>query len=305
MELRQLRYFIAVAEELHFGRAAERLHIVQPAVSQQIRRLEHELGVELFDRSTRTVRLTDAGRRLLPEARAVVAAEEHAERVMADFVGERDATLRVGTSDGLGTRLERVLAALVSRAPAVHVELVSAPVAERLQRVHDRELDAAFVRGVDNHPTLRLEPVWDDQLVVALPVDHALAAPDEVDLAALAQLPLRLVSRARNAPLVDRVFAACRQAGFEPILGPPFTTDQDTLAAIGVGGASWTVYYEAQARLLPVSRVAFRRLRPPGLTMTTFLALPSHAANPGTTDLLEACRTHDSLAGMSEVGPAA
>jgi len=274
-------------------------------VSQQIRRLEHELGVELFDRSTRSVRLTDGGRRLLPEARAVVAAEEHAGRVMAELVGERAATLRVGTSDGLGTRLERVLAVLVSRAPAVHVELVSAPVAERLQLVLGRELDAAFVRGVDNHPALRLEPVWDDQLVVALPVDHALAAPDEVELAALAQLPLRLVSRARNAPLVDRVFAACRQAGFEPVLGPPFTTDQDTLAAIGVGGASWTVYYEAQARLLPVSRVAFRRLRPPGLTMTTFLALPSHAAIPATTDLLEACRTQDSLAGVSESGPAA
>jgi DNA-binding transcriptional LysR family regulator len=290
MELRQLRYFIAVAEELHFGRAAERLHIVQPAVSQNVRRLERELGVELFDRSTRTVRLTEGGRRLLPEARAVIEAEERAFRVMGDLVGERCTTLHVGTSNGLGERLEYVLDALAKHEPPVGVELVSAPTAARLQRVHDGELDAAFVRGVEQYPGLRLEPVWEDSLMVAIPADHPLAAEREVDLAALAQLPLRLIPRDDNPPLVDVLVGACRKAGFEPILGPPFTTDQDTLAAVGVGPPTWTVYYEAHAKLLATSRVAFRPIRAPGLSITTLLALPARPASELTADLLDACR---------------
>ncbi|HEY3715028.1 MAG TPA: LysR family transcriptional regulator [Jatrophihabitantaceae bacterium] len=105
MELRQLEYFAEVAELLNFGRAAERLHVGQPAVSQQIQRLERELGQPLFDRSARTVRLTEAGQRLLPEARAVLAAVERA-RAAAQG-GPASGPLRLGTSTGLGERLSR------------------------------------------------------------------------------------------------------------------------------------------------------------------------------------------------------
>src|SRR5712672_3278690 len=120
VELRQLTYFVAVAEELSFGRAAERLHIVQPAVSQEIRRLERELGVPLFDRSSRHVRLTAAGERLLPEARAVLAAAGRVREVAAGA----DGILRVGTSQGLGERLDRALEELRTTAPGLQVRLV-------------------------------------------------------------------------------------------------------------------------------------------------------------------------------------
>lgn len=146
MELRQLKYFVTVAEELHFGRAAERLTIVQSAVSQQIVRLERELGVELFDRSPRHVRLTDAGAVFLPAARTVLDAERHALDTIGEYVDSRETVLRIGTSRGMGDRLTRVLEALT--AGGHRVELVSVSPEERLRRVADRELDAAFLRGV-------------------------------------------------------------------------------------------------------------------------------------------------------------
>ncbi len=147
VELRQLRYFVAVAEEMHFGRAAERMHIVQSAVSRQIRRLEGELGVDLFDRSPRRVRLTAAGECFLPEARTVLEAERRARAAVAAFTSDCAAVLRLGTSTGLGEHLDQVLDAFAELAPGVGVELVSAPAGERLGQVADGRLDAAFVRG--------------------------------------------------------------------------------------------------------------------------------------------------------------
>src|SRR4051795_13020703 len=152
VELRQLKYFVTVAEELHFGRAAERLHIVQPAVSQQVRRLERGLGGAPFGRTPRTGRPTEAGRRFLPEARAVLAAADRARRVAAELAATRTGTLRLGTSEGLGDHLARVLDAFGRLAPTVAVELVSASTRTRLDRVRAGLLDAAFVRGVTAGP---------------------------------------------------------------------------------------------------------------------------------------------------------
>ncbi|MFG3115479.1 LysR substrate-binding domain-containing protein [Streptomyces sp. NPDC048197] len=292
MELRQVRYFLAVAEELHFGRAAERLRVVQPTVSQQIRRLERELGLELFDRTTRTVSLTTAGSAFLPHARAITAAEQGALETMAALHAEQETVLRIGTNVGLGVRLEHLLTTLAERAPHVTVELTSAEPATRLQHVRDGELDAAFIRGVDQSPGLDLIPVWQDPLVVALPATHPLAARQTVDIADLAAMPLRIVPRAANPHLVDLVTAACRDAGFEPVLGPAFTTDQDTLAAIGTGKPAWTVFYATQAELLPTTRTAFRPFTPPAPAMDTYLAVRPTAPARRLAPLLDACRTH-------------
>ncbi|KAA6213211.1 LysR family transcriptional regulator [Streptomyces albofaciens JCM 4342] len=306
MELRQVRYFVAVAQELHFGRAAERLHIVQSAVSQQVRRLEREVGADLFDRSARQVRLTAAGERFLPEARALLAAEERALAVVAELIGTRRGALRLGTSAGLGDHLDRVLDALSRTAPGLGVHLVSAPTRERLDRVAKGELDAAFVRDTDSVGTdsggtggaLRHVPLWPDPLVAVLPAAHPLAAPgpgegEGVDLAELAAVPLRLTARRTNPALVDRVLSACHEAGFEPVPvpGPPGGSLQDSLAAIGAAGPadpSWTVVYAAHARQLRTPRVAFRPFRTP-LTLTTSLAV-HRTAPPACLDaLLAAC----------------
>jgi DNA-binding transcriptional LysR family regulator len=295
MELRQLRYFVAVAEELHFGRAAERLTIVQSAVSQQIRRLERELGVELFDRSPRRVRLTEAGLRFLPAAREVLAAERAALGSVADYAAGRGGTLRVGTSAGMGARLERVLSEFARLAPGSRIELHSARTRVRLGNVASGELDAAFVRGVEESPDdgVRLIPVWQDALVVALPADHPAATAGEVELRDLAALPLSLIERVGNPPLVDLVVGACRDAGFEPVPGPSRTTLQDTLASLGAGTPGWTVLYAAHARQLATGSVKFLPVRAArgGLSMTTSVAVRREAAATGRfRALFEACR---------------
>nr|WP_202539036.1 LysR family transcriptional regulator [Streptomyces sp. SID8379] len=289
--MRQVKYFVAVAEELHFGRAAERLHIVQPTVSQQIRRLEREFGLELFDRTSRTVALTDAGRAFLPHARAVLKAERAATEAMDGVRAEQQATLRVGTSVGLGLRLDGVLTALSDRAPQLMVELVSGPTATRIQQVRDGELDATFVRGADRSPGLELLPLWRDVLVAALPAAHPLAERDTVALADLAELPLRIAPRDTNPHLVDAVADACRAAGFEPVLGPAFTTDQDTLAAIAAGRPSWTVYFAAQAAVQPAHRIAFRPFADPATVpgLRTYLAVRPDPPSRRLAALLDAC----------------
>jgi DNA-binding transcriptional LysR family regulator len=291
MEFRQLRYFVAVAEELHFGRAADRLHIVQPAVSQQVRRLEADLGIALLDRSTRRVTLTIAGQRFLPEARAVLAAAQRAQESVAELVAERAATLRLGTSTGLGERLPRVLAELRARAPGQAVELVRLPVHERLAQVAEGGLDAALVRGVASHPSLRLQPVWEERVVAVLPAGHPAGGRARIALSQLAALPLRMVAREVNPPLVDLVLAACRAEGFEPRLEPAVGNEQDMLAAIAAGPATWTVYYAAQAELLSAqgAGVAFVPIDPP-LRMPTSLALPAASRSPALDALLDACR---------------
>ncbi|MGW4243511.1 LysR substrate-binding domain-containing protein [Nocardia sp. NPDC004722] len=281
MELRQLRYFVTVAEELHFGRAAERLHIAQPAVSQQIQRLERDLRVQLLDRSPRRVRLTEAGLRFLPAARAVLAAADQARASVADLAGGRAELFRLGTVTGLGERLDAVLDAFAEKAPQVQVELVAVPVRDRVAQVADGRLDAAFVRSPEpgESPELDFLPAWDDPLVVALPAKHPLAKADSVRLTDLAPIPLRLTERRNHPALVDLVLNACVRAGFEPTPAPTSTTLQDTLAAIGAGSPMWTVVYESNARQVHNARVAFRPFADPGMTLPIALAVRADAAS--------------------------
>ncbi|NUR57450.1 MAG: LysR family transcriptional regulator [Catenulispora sp.] len=292
MELRQLEYFVAVAEELHFGRAAERLHIGQPAVSQQLRRLERELGAELFDRSPRHVRLTPAGQALLPQARDVLAAVARARSAVRAASGARNGPLRIGTSSGLGERLEQVLDELLRVAPDLDVELVTiGPTSERLDRVADGSLDAAFVRGTvpDEGRGLRVVPLWRDELVAAVPARHPIAQAEYAAYADLAPLGLRLTTRRNNPALVDLVVGAFHAANHEPTSSQPYTRLADTLAAVGADGTSYTVVYAAHAAQINNRRVAFLPFEPPGLSLMTHLVVRRSAPTPYFSLLMQAC----------------
>ncbi|MFD0345558.1 LysR substrate-binding domain-containing protein [Kitasatospora aburaviensis] len=160
---------------------------------------------------------------------------------------------------------------------------------DRLARLSDGRLDAALVRGAvaEGSADLRFLPVWQDELVVALPARHALADRAEVDLAELAALPLRLTERRNHPALVDLVMDACAESGFRPVLGPAHTTLQDTLASIGTGTPMWTVVYATNARMTNTRRIAFRPCRTP-LLLPTSIAVRRSAPLPRL--LLEACR---------------
>jgi DNA-binding transcriptional LysR family regulator len=287
VELRQLQYFVAVAEHLHFGKAAEALAIGQPAVSQQVARLERTLGTTLLDRSPRTVRLTEAGSRFLPEARKVLAALDHAcEAVGATPGGHR---LRIGTCSGLGTRLDTFLSALAGPPSGRTVELASHSTRSRLERVRAGQLDAAFVRGRESMPGVQLVEVWRDPLTVVVPAGHPVAASRTVSLSDLGELPLRIVPRRTNPALVDAVLQRCADEGVHPrridFDGAPVDV---LLAAVASGPPSWAVIFASHAVMLQSHRVAF--LDPePELTVTTSLALPEHLTSREAAPLIDAC----------------
>jgi DNA-binding transcriptional LysR family regulator len=289
MEVRQLEYFVAVAEDLHFGRAADRLHIGQPAVSQQIARLERELGAQLFDRTTRRVQLTAAGRRLLPEAQATLTALARLRATVVEPVDELTGTLRVGTSEGLGDRLDQVLDSIANRAPRLQVRLVSLPSARRLDALRRGELDAAFLRPAPQAADLSTLPVWTETLVAALPATHPAAARSLLKPADLADVPLRMSPREANPGLHDMLERHLQSMEVEPARGAPIISVFDALAEIGTGDTAWTVLYSAAAEQLRVRRIAFRKLDLPAVeTVVATTPGPQPAA---VQLLLDTCLT--------------
>ncbi|HEY2191703.1 MAG TPA: LysR family transcriptional regulator [Actinomycetospora sp.] len=210
MELRQLEYVIAVAEERHFGRAATRMHVRQQSVSEQIRRLERELGAPLFARTSRRVQLTPVGEAFLPEARATVAAAHRARDTARRAGADGPAGVRVGYAEDLGTDL-------FARAAAAHppVRVVPVPLSspEQLAAVVEGRLDAGWVWEPALGPELDSALVGRELAVIVLAADDPLAAGDELEPAALSGRPLAVVPREVNPWLHDRFVAGLRERG--------------------------------------------------------------------------------------------
>jgi DNA-binding transcriptional LysR family regulator len=276
MEIRQVRYFLAVAELRHFGRAAEQLHIVQPAVSQQIRRLENELGTQFFHRTTRTVELTPAGEAFLEHAHEIADAVDRASQAMRQRHAASP-TLRVGTSSGLGDLLGQVLEELARRAPELTVELVRLPEQQRLRQLAQGKLAAVIVRGANDPADDDLEriPILTEPLIAALPTSCTTLRRRTVRLDELVTMPARLPERDQNPVLIEALNAATQHIHrtLRPI---PAGTDDDMLALIATGRPSWTVFYPRRAEQLArqsAHGVAFRRIVAPQVTVTTSLFL--------------------------------
>ncbi|MGW6332429.1 LysR family transcriptional regulator [Nocardia rhamnosiphila] len=226
IEVRQLRYFVTVAECEHFGRAAAALHIVQPAVSKQVARLERELGLTLFDRSHRRARLTPEGRAFLVHARRALSGIDRAAAAAVEIAAGN--TLRLGSSVVFGPRIEAALAAVRDAHPGITLQVTSsASTTGQLAALAVDDLDAAFVAAPPDTPGVRVHHLWNEPLFLVVPAAYAHTAGN---LAALAELPLARSARADNPGVHDLITAACRAAGFTPRVGPALTRVHDLLA---------------------------------------------------------------------------
>ncbi|HEX2903471.1 MAG TPA: LysR family transcriptional regulator [Jatrophihabitans sp.] len=283
MELRQLHYFVTAAEFEHFGRAAERLHIVQPAISQQVARLERELGLQLFDRSHRQIRLTSDGAAFLPRARAVLEAAANATRAATELAAGTAGILRIGSSEGLGGRLDAALVEFRRQHPQAAVELISGRTPAKLAAVAAGQLDVAFVRAAQPGPQVRLHHLWDEPLVAAVPSCYADA--HELQLATVAGLALARSPREENPGVYKLLERACQAAGFVALPGPQFHSVQDVLSAHVAGGRCWTVLYASTSAAAPPG-VAIVPIDPP-LTVTTDLAVRAGRPRPLVTRFVQ------------------
>jgi len=262
MELRHLRYFVAVAEELHFGRAAQRLHIQQPPLSRQIQDLEAELGFSLFERSRRRVELTPAGTALLGRARQVFDALDVAIHDARSASEGESGRLVVGYPSSLAySGLTELLRAFHTRFPSVEISLRELPPADQIDGLKSGSLDVGFVRTSLDDPTLAAELVRRESLMVVLPNDHRLAKQRSIALKALSEEPFVLFPRARGPAFFDQLMALCGKAGFTPrIVQEAAQLDIVSLVAAGFG-----------ISIMPSSMRNFRR---PGLTFRPIVGAP-------------------------------
>jgi DNA-binding transcriptional LysR family regulator len=217
MELRHLRYFVTVAEELHFGRAAERLAIAQPSLSQQIRQLEDELGVPLFYRTKRFVELTDAGKVFLTEAQQILAQVQEARRAVQRAHRGEVGRLVIGyISSSTYDLLPMILRAYRERFPDVDVALRELTTREQLRALEEEYIDVGILRLPISAPMLNVEVVRREPIVCALPEKHPLAAQERVAVSLLADEPFILQASQRGAGYHGQLMHLCLSAGFTP-----------------------------------------------------------------------------------------
>ena len=218
MELRQLRYFVAVAEELHFRRAAARLHVSQPPLSHQIKQLEHEMGCRLLARTRRRVELTAAGEAFLRDARALLSELDGAVATAQRIDSGRTGHLRV---EFVGSALLSIVPAAVQRfrdaRPDVEIELRERPTAGQVRAVTEGIVDVGLVRPpIEHGEQLRAELVMREPTVAALPAAHPLAALRRIPLARLAAEPLVLFPRSQAPGFHDLLISSLAVTGAHP-----------------------------------------------------------------------------------------
>lgn len=288
MELRHLRYFIAVAEELHFGRAAARLHMAQPPLSRQIRQLEDELGVTLLDRARRRVELTPAGRTFLDEARRILAQSERAVRVAQRAGRGEEGPLSLGFVPAADLDiLPRALRLCRERLPDLELELHPMTRCQQVDALRGGRIQVGILFLPIDDDGLAVEPLRREPLVVVLPEDHRLARRDRLRMIDLQDEPMISFPRARRGR-DHMTITACRQAGFEPRMSYATDRIETNLALVAAGlGVS---LLPASIRNLRRSGVVYRPLVLPAPHLEMAAAVPRDAAPDGVAAFLRILR---------------
>ncbi len=245
MELRHLRYFIAVAEERNIGRAAARLHISQPPLTRQIQQLEDNLGVQLFNRTSRGMELTPAGELLLDEAKNIYAvieqATERTQRAGQGKVGRLDVAI---FGSAILDTIPRLLADFRRAYPDVKVVLHSMNKDEQLEALRQRRISVGFNRILTPSPDFASELVETESLLLALPEDDPLARQSSIDFQSLVNEPLILFPTGSRPSFIDKVIGLCQQAGFVPNIAQEVG---DTVTAVSLVSKGFGVSLVSQS----------------------------------------------------------
>ncbi|MDE1146623.1 MAG: LysR substrate-binding domain-containing protein [Azospirillaceae bacterium] len=238
MDIRHLRYFTTVAEELHFTRAAEKLGIRQPPLSQQIQQLEREIGSPLFHRLSRGVELTAVGAAFLEDAKAILAHIDRAVASARQVARGEKGRLRLGLSMSVTAHpwISHLIRDYRARNSGVQVTLELNDFGQLTDAVRDGALDVALVRGrTAEVPGLNTYAVVEEKLLAAVPVGHRLADADAIDLADLADEDFLTITRTAGPNIYDIIIAACREAGFSPRIVQEVPAFPPMLNLVGAG----------------------------------------------------------------------
>jgi DNA-binding transcriptional LysR family regulator len=303
MDLRQFRYFVAVAEELNFSRAARRLHMSQPPLSLQIKAIEEELGTLLLERTRRKVELTEAGRLFLERARSVLAAVDGTgdavRRAARGEVGE----IRVAFTGSVPMfeAFPRFVQAYRERYPGVRVELGHVPTGAQLQGIADRKIDVGFLRPsmlFTPSADISVRPIWEDELHVVLPEGHRLArGRGPIDIAGLADEPFVLFPRGIGCGLFDHVMALCNQAGFVPRVVQEAREGTTILALVAAGTGVSILPDTYQKASIP--HLVHRKLPSPAAKSRLLLAWRSAETSPLVARFIEMAESWPGFLGGS------
>nr|WP_249277122.1 LysR family transcriptional regulator [Rhodococcus sp. 06-621-2] len=254
VELRQLKYLLAVGEELSFSRAAERCYVSQSAISLQIGKLEREMGESLFERSSRSVRLTVVGTQLMSIARHMVELEQSALALTA----RRRNQLRL---TGNMTFAANAIAAIVQvreRHPEAEIDFVLKRFAEQIEAVTSGDCQVALIRGNVERSGLEVTELWKENLVVVLADSHPLASGPDPRLEQLAQYPLLLPKRSEQILLHRVIEGAMKRSGRRLAFGPPVAMDHTASAELLNHPECWSIIYASTAESTPKTGLVFR-----------------------------------------------
>jgi DNA-binding transcriptional LysR family regulator len=263
MELRHLRYFVAVAEELHFSRAAERVGIAQPPFSRQIKTLEEEIGAPLLWRSKRRVELTEAGKVFLLDARGILARAEHAAHTARRAARGEIGRLTVGfVSSAFYGEFTSIFHLMRARHPDVALALQDLTSEEQVQAMKEHKLDVGLLRPpVPGAESLSSEIVFREPFVVALPRNHKQARQKSIDIKDLAQESFLMVPRSLGPGFYDQIIRYCAQSGFAPKVALETTSTQTIVSLIAGGMGVSLVPHSLQS--LRRAGVVYRPLKAP------------------------------------------
>lgn len=238
MELRHLRCFLVVAEELHFARAAERLHIEQSPLSRAIKELEEELGVQLFARTTRSTRLTRAGQSFLENVPRIFTALEQARGSVKAAAAGYHGQLRVALSDGItSSRLAALLARCRQDEPEVDIRLFEVPLAHQIKGLHDDLYDVGFAQAAEVGDGVLAEPVWSDPLVVAVPAKHPLLAHKRIPLIDVLRYPIVMCDPNVCEGYCRQIARVLRTVDMEPLVAEQVASFDLMLTLVAAGYA--------------------------------------------------------------------